>query len=85
MTAARLEEERRLMYVGITRARTTLSVSTLRRRKKGRETVVGVPSRFIAEMKLDERKSKEDPRDKLRRIRAELAAKATAPADLTSP
>jgi ATP-dependent DNA helicase Rep len=85
MTAARLEEERRLMYVGITRARTTLSVSTLRRRKKGRETVVGVPSRFIAEMKLDERKSKEHPRDKLRRIRAELAAKATAPADLTSP
>jgi ATP-dependent DNA helicase Rep len=85
MTAARLEEERRLMYVGITRARTTLSVSTLRRRKKGRETVVGVPSRFIAEMKLDERTTKEDPRDKLRRIRAELAAKATAPADLTSP
>jgi ATP-dependent DNA helicase Rep len=85
MTAARLEEERRLMYVGITRARTTLSVSTLRRRKKGRETVLGVPSRFIAEMKLDERKTKEDPRDKLRRIRAELAAKAAAPANLTSP
>ena len=66
MTAARLEEERRLMYVGITRARTTLSVSTLRRRKKGRETVVGVPSRFIAEMKLDERKTREDPRAKTR-------------------
>jgi ATP-dependent DNA helicase Rep len=85
MTGARLEEERRLMYVGITRARTTLSVSTLRRRKKGRETVVGVPSRFIAEMKLDERKTREDPRAKLRRIRAELAAKATAQADITSP
>ena len=42
------------MYVGITRARTTLAVSTLRRRKKGRETVAGVPSRFIAEMKLNE-------------------------------
>jgi ATP-dependent DNA helicase Rep len=54
MTPERLEEERRLMYVGITRARTTLAVSTLRRRKKGRDTVVGVPSRFIAEMKLDE-------------------------------
>jgi ATP-dependent DNA helicase Rep len=44
-----------------------------------------VPSRFIAEMKLDERKTREDPRAKLRRIRAELAAKATAPAGLTSP
>ncbi|HET9978137.1 MAG TPA: UvrD-helicase domain-containing protein, partial [Burkholderiaceae bacterium] len=79
MTPERLQEERRLMYVGITRARTTLAVSTLRRRKKGRETVAGVPSRFIAEMKLDERKVREDPREKLRRIRAELAAKA-APA-----
>lgn len=78
MTPQRLEEERRLMYVGITRARTTLAVSTLRRRKRGRETVPGMPSRFIAEMKLDERKAKEDPREKLRRIRAELAAKAQA-------
>ena len=34
-----------------------------------------MPSRFIAEMKLDERKPKEDPREKLRRIRAELAMK----------
>ena len=79
MTGARLEEERRLMYVGITRARTTLAVSTLRRRKKGRETVAGVPSRFIAEMKLNERVAKEDPREKLKRIRAELAARSQAP------
>jgi ATP-dependent DNA helicase Rep len=79
MTGARLEEERRLMYVGITRARTTLAVSTLRRRKKGRETVAGVPSRFIAEMKLNERIAKEDPREKLRRLRAELAARTQAP------
>jgi ATP-dependent DNA helicase Rep len=80
MSGARLEEERRLMYVGITRARHTLAVSTLRRRKKGRETVAGLPSRFIAEMKLDERQPKEDPREKLKRIRAELAAKAQATA-----
>jgi ATP-dependent DNA helicase Rep len=76
MTGARIEEERRLMYVGITRARRTLAVSTLRRRRKARETVAGVPSRFIAEMKLNERVAKEDPREKLKRIRAELAAKS---------
>jgi ATP-dependent DNA helicase Rep len=74
----RLEEERRLMYVGITRARQTLVVSTLRRRKRGRETVAGVPSRFIAEMKLDEAGAREDPRERLKRLRAELAAKAAA-------
>jgi len=80
MTPARLEEERRLMYVGITRAQRTLVVSTLRRRKKGRETVAGVPSRFIGEMKLDEVLAKEDPRERLRRIRAELAARSGGPA-----
>jgi ATP-dependent DNA helicase Rep len=74
--AQRLEEERRLMYVGITRARRTLVVSTLRRRKRGRDTAAGVPSRFIAEMKLNEGMAKEDPRERLRRLRAELAARA---------
>ncbi|WP_280153706.1 UvrD-helicase domain-containing protein [Piscinibacter sp. XHJ-5] len=78
MTAQRLEEERRLMYVGITRARTTLAVSTLRRRKRGRDTVAGVPSRFIKEMKLDEVTVKEDPREKLKALRAAAAARAAA-------
>ena len=73
MTSERLEEERRLMYVGITRARSTLVVSTLRRRKRGRETVLGVPSRFIAEMKLHEGAAKVDPREKLKALRAASA------------
>ncbi|WP_088281516.1 ATP-dependent helicase [Ideonella sp. A 288] len=77
MTPERIEEERRLMYVGITRARTTLHVSTLRRRKKGRDTVQGIPSRFIAEMKLNEVTTKEDPRERLKKLRAELAARLT--------
>ena len=77
VTSERLEEERRLMYVGITRARSTLVVSTLRRRKKGRDTVVGIPSRFIAEMKLDEVKAREDPRERLKKLRAELAARSS--------
>ncbi|MGA1317738.1 MAG: 3'-5' exonuclease, partial [Rubrivivax sp.] len=81
MTPERLQEERRLMYVGITRARTTLAVSTLRRRKRARETVAGVPSRFIAEMKLGEGVAREDPRERLRKLRERLADKPTAPAE----
>ena len=72
----RLEEERRLMYVGITRARNTLVVSWPRRKKKGRDTVAGEPSRFIKEMALDQATVREDPREKLRALRAEFAAKA---------
>jgi ATP-dependent DNA helicase Rep len=75
MTPERLEEERRLMYVGITRARNSLVVSTLRRRKKGRDTVVGVPSRFIAEMRLEEAVVKDDPRERLKKLRAEFASR----------
>jgi ATP-dependent DNA helicase Rep len=87
MTVERLEEERRLMYVGITRARTTLAVSTLRRRKRGRDTVAGIPSRFIAEMKLHETAAaKENPLERLKRQRAEAAARAAAAAaSATSP
>ncbi|MDQ2927135.1 MAG: UvrD-helicase domain-containing protein [Pseudomonadota bacterium] len=81
--AARLEEERRLMYVGITRARATLVVSTLKRRKRGRETVAGVPSRFIAEMKLNEAQVVADPREKLKALRAAAAERALRAA--TSP
>jgi ATP-dependent DNA helicase Rep len=78
MTPERLEEERRLMYVGITRARLTLTVSTLMRRKKGRDTVPGVPSRFVKEMKLDEAVDKGDPRERLKKLRDAMAAKAGA-------
>jgi len=81
MTPERLEEERRLMYVGITRARSTLGVSVLRRRKRGREFIAGVPSRFVKEMKLDEVTAKEDPREKLKALRAAAAARAQKAAE----
>jgi ATP-dependent DNA helicase Rep len=74
--ALRLQEERRLMYVGITRAQRSLAVSWTRKRKKGRELVAAQPSRFIAEMGLDKATIKEDPREKLRALRAEFAKKA---------
>jgi ATP-dependent DNA helicase Rep len=77
-SAARLEEERRLMYVGITRARATLAVSTLRRRKRGRKSEAALPSRFIAEMKLHETQQTGDPRAKLMALRAAAAARAKA-------
>ena len=73
---AHLQEERRLMYVGITRAQRSLAVSWTKRRKKGRELVAALPSRFIAEMALDKATAKEDPREKLRALRAEFAARA---------
>ena len=76
--AARIEEERRLMYVGITRARQTLAVSWTRRRKRGREVVAAQPSRFIAEMALDAATVREDPREKLKALRAEFARRAAA-------
>ena len=72
----RLQEERRLMYVGITRAQRSLAVSWTKKRKKGREMIAAQPSRFIAEMSLETATSKEDPREKLKALRAEFAKKA---------
>ena len=46
----RIEEERRLMYVGITRAQRSLHLSYCERRKQGRETIPCEPSRFVSEM-----------------------------------
>ncbi len=74
--ALRLQEERRLMYVGITRAQRTLAVSWTKRRKKGRDMVAAQPSRFIAEMALNQATVKENPRDKLKALRAEFAQRA---------
>jgi len=50
---ARIEEERRLMYVGITRAKRSLHITWHKRHKRTREYVYCEPSRFIEEMKLD--------------------------------
>lgn len=48
-----LEEERRLMYVGITRAQLSLHLTWCEKRKQGREIVERQASRFIAEMGED--------------------------------
>src|SRR5690606_28068503 len=51
--AARIQEERRLMYVGITRAQRSLTLSWCKRRRRAREDVVREPSRFLKEMGLE--------------------------------
>jgi ATP-dependent DNA helicase Rep len=75
-TAGRLEEERRLMYVGITRAQRSLAVSWSKKRKKGREMINAAASRFISEMALNSETVREDPREKLRALRAEFAKRS---------
>lgn len=57
----RIQEERRLMYVGITRAQRSLHLTWCKKRRRAREDVVREPSRFIAEMGLAEDKLEEDP------------------------
>ncbi len=52
--AQRIEEERRLMYVGITRAQRSLTITWCKKRKRARDSMPCEVSRFIKEMKLDE-------------------------------
>ncbi len=49
-----IEEERRLMYVGVTRAQRSLHISYCTRRRRGKEWAACEPSRFIAELPQEE-------------------------------
>ena len=49
-----IEEERRLCYVGITRAQQTLTMTLARRRKQFGEVITTTPSRFLDELPQDE-------------------------------
>ncbi|MEW6313062.1 MAG: UvrD-helicase domain-containing protein [Pseudomonadota bacterium] len=49
-----IEEERRLMYVGITRAQCTLHLSYCEKRKRGGEWFECLPSRFLGELPQDD-------------------------------
>jgi len=80
MDDARIEEERRLMYVAITRAQRSLHVTYCKKRKRARETQVCEPSRFIQEMGLDEappptaEEAPMSPKDRLGALKALLSA-----------
>ena len=54
IAADTIDEERRLAYVGITRAKRTLSLSFCRSRKRFGQTETVEPSRFLAELPQDE-------------------------------
>lgn len=47
------EEERRLMYVGITRARLELTLTLAQKRRAGRDFKQTTPSRFLEELPTD--------------------------------
>jgi len=70
----RTEEERRLMYVGITRARESLCLSYAARSRRYGEIVRNEPSRFLAEL----------PPDDLHRDGLDEAADAEASRELAS-
>ncbi len=54
VAAGNVDEERRLMYVGLTRAQRSLSLSYCSRRKRAGEWTAAVPSRFLAELAQDD-------------------------------
>lgn len=45
-----IDEERRLFYVAITRAKRKLIISSCRKRQKGKDLMLSLPSRFIEEL-----------------------------------
>ena len=73
-----IEEERRLMYVGITRAQRTLTLTYAAQRKQYGDVIETIPSRFIDEMPDDhirhEGIGKPDKETNQRRGRATLSA-----------
>lgn len=80
----KVDEERRLMYVGITRAQRTLNITCCERRKAGKDSRLCEPSRFIEEMggdmRINDRKSnqpvsKEDGRARVANLMAMLDAR----------
>ncbi len=70
-----VEEERRLMYVGITRAQRSLTISYASKRKRAGEWTVCEPSRFLAELPADDIRHSGKTTEKPQVTREEGAAK----------
>ena len=75
-----VEEERRLAYVGLTRAQRSLTLTLARQRQRGGEKVSCDPSRFLEELPADEIHwpgrdgAEEAPEERKERNRSRLAA-----------
>ena len=80
----RIEEERRLMYVGITRARKSLHVTWCQKRRRGRDFENREVSRFVKEMKHESDAARENlkdvpqvtPKQRIEMLKAMLAKQA---------
>jgi ATP-dependent DNA helicase Rep len=59
--ASNVDEERRLMYVGLTRAQESLHLSYCRTRKRAGERVDCAPSRFLSELAQEDVRYAEQP------------------------
>ena len=83
-----VDEERRLFYVGITRAQRSLHLSFCRRRRRAGEPIECHPSRFLAELASEDLRWSGEPlpadeaareksagRERLKQMKAMLAAK----------
>jgi ATP-dependent DNA helicase Rep len=84
-----VDEERRLFYVGITRAERSVHLSFCRKRKRAGDTIECQPSRFLGELAKEDlrwsgeplppdeaAKEKSAGRERLKAMKAMLAAKA---------
>ncbi|MBV8659230.1 MAG: UvrD-helicase domain-containing protein [Burkholderiales bacterium] len=86
-----VEEERRLMYVGITRAQRSLTISYCGKRKRAGEWSIVEPSRFLLELPQEELRvsgrlagtkqvavSREEGKARLANLRASLGSKSSS-------
>ena len=77
-TEEQIQEERRLAYVGLTRAQDTLTITLAKRRRLRGETIPREPSRFLAELPQEvlawEGRDDEPPERREARARASLDA-----------
>src|SRR5690606_11467933 len=72
LSGAEIEEERRLCYVGVTRAREELTLSLCKTRTKWGKPRPQIPSRFLLEMRGETQKAEEAARAAFEQLKSEM-------------